>query len=938
MPESRSAEVSRKTSRACVLLLTVIAMAVSGLAPTPAEASPGKTDATDMVEVPRFIRYPQNLSIRFAVKVLRKRGLDPIAIPGSDPPKAGLELMVCNVSPPSPRLRRGSRIVVWHYTDRTPVDLRLVRHLFDGDMEVVNANLSQLGFRVEAYQGLSAPTPEQANTVSLLSICSRSSMRGPVDPNLLSRDGGDHSFLTKPNEYDYFVKRGARAVLVYYGPFVPKVGDADVDLVEVPYMIRYRRTFSIDVAMRKLRKIGLEPVAIPGGAPRKPDEELKVYTTIPILPKVPRGSRILVLHHTDETLLDWKAAAQKAKGDFHTAKARLAGFPLRVVEAYRGVASPTPADVDQVYEVRLFGSPTVEPPVDPELLKRHSRLGLDTSALYAPTEFDRYMLPNARAVLLYYGPFESEEKEPEEEAVTPSETATSLQGVDWQPEVPQARIDECIAYGERLHKVCTDSDKHWSAEDCRRSNRQSGCALWKVGCFTPYIPIVFLNEMRCSAPGFFECIRGPLATYTQCVTGCNSQQDRLTCARACWSTMKAADKACGETAQAAAEGKYGGERAASEPDGVSPDFGDAPSEGLATAGSTTRGSSRIEAVDPGARIRTSTTEGWKPLESGRALRSGDEVETRDKSLTLDLGGGGSVRLSPGTRVKIEPRKGLLELLTGAIWVRIRRLCGGEAEFHTPTCITSVRGTEFAIEHLPGGSSGGARDLVLVREGRVVARGRVEGEATLGAGQQAEFLDGRLQTVGALDDQRWARSTGGEPAGVEPRETAPESPQTGFNRPGGDYKNYLTDGDWQDCASKCGSEPQCWAWTFVKPDVQGKPGKCWLKLVVSDPVPDEGCISGAKSTAGFSEPGCDALLGSWRWFNGAAVDCDRGGVCNASNGMEGHWSCLGSDGRFEIRWTRGGQGMEFVDTLRISPDGKYMAGANQFGVGVSATRE
>jgi hypothetical protein len=958
MPESRSAEISRKTSCACVLLLTVIAMAVSGLAPTPAEASPDKTDATDMVQVPSFIRYPKNLSIGFAVRALRKRGLDPIAIPGADPPKAGLELEVSNVSPPLPRLPRGSRIVVWHYTDRTPVDLRLVRDLSGGDVEVVKANLSQLGLRVEAYQGPSAPTPEQVNTVSLLLNCGRSSMRGPIDPNLLPLVRTDHSFLTKPTEFDYFVPRGTRAVLVYYGPYVPKVGGADVELVEVPYLIRYTRTFSIDWAMRKLRKIGLEPVAIPGMAPRKPDEKLKVYTTHPARQKVPRGSRILVWHHTDETLVDSNAAVQKAKGDFHTAKARLAGFPLRVVETYRGVASPTPADVDQVYEVRLFGSPTVAPPPDPELFKRHSRLGLDTSALYAPTVFDRYMLPNARAVLLYYGPFKSEEKEPEEEAVTPSETATSSQGVDWQPEVPQARIDECIAYGERLQKVCTDSDKHWSAEDCRRSNRQSGCAKWKVGCFTPYIPIVFLNEMRCSVPGFFECIRGPLATYTQCVTGCNSQQDRLTCARACWNTMKAADKACGEKAQAAAEAKYGGERAASEPDGVSPDFGDAPAEGLATAGSTTGGSSRIKAVDSGARIRTSKTEGWKPLEPGRALRSGDEVETRDKSLTLDLGEGegGSIRLSPGTRVKIEPRKGLLELLTGAIRVRIRRLFGGEAEFHTPTLIAGVRGTEFTLEHLPGGSSGGARDLVLVREGRVVARGRVEGEATLGAGQQAEFLDGRLQTVGALDDQRWARSMGGEPASVEPREVAPESASTRCQGILGTWR-------WLSGAMvECFPDGRCVAnngfsgpWKCIDPTGRfeihwARPGQQVPYVDTLTLAPDGWELEGVNQsgqgvggrrpefTGGEPQSGCGGLVGKWRWAGGAAVECRTDGTCTASSGVSGPWRCINESGRFEIRWGRQGRPDLFIDNVVISPLGSYLSGKNQHGVATGASRE
>lgn len=84
-------------------------------------------------------------------------------------------------------------------------------------------------------------------------------------------------------------------------------------------------------------------------------------------------------------------------------------------------------------------------------------------------------------------------------------------------------------------------------------------------------------------------------------------------------------------------------------------------------------------------------------------------------------------------------------------------------------------------------------------------------------------------------------------------------------------------------------------------------------------------------------GCDGIIGTWRWFNGATVTCDENGICTASNGFAGPWRCRKAPGTFEIRWGRGGKKALYVDTLRLSHDGTQLAGKNQLDGGVSARR-
>jgi hypothetical protein len=74
-------------------------------------------------------------------------------------------------------------------------------------------------------------------------------------------------------------------------------------------------------------------------------------------------------------------------------------------------------------------------------------------------------------------------------------------------------------------------------------------------------------------------------------------------------------------------------------------------------------------------------------------------------------------------------------------------------------------------------------------------------------------------------------------------------EVNIDRPGGDYRSFeLASGRPEECRDTCMTEPQCAAFTFMNPGVQGPGARCWLKSTVRNPAPNACCISGVKSAA------------------------------------------------------------------------------------------
>jgi hypothetical protein len=65
-----------------------------------------------------------------------------------------------------------------------------------------------------------------------------------------------------------------------------------------------------------------------------------------------------------------------------------------------------------------------------------------------------------------------------------------------------------------------------------------------------------------------------------------------------------------------------------------------------------------------------------------------------------------------------------------------------------------------------------------------------------------------------------------------------------NRPGGDYSSFeMRRPVSTACANTCAGDPKCFSWTYVKPGIQGRRARCWLKGSIPKAVPDNCCVSG-----------------------------------------------------------------------------------------------
>jgi len=77
------------------------------------------------------------------------------------------------------------------------------------------------------------------------------------------------------------------------------------------------------------------------------------------------------------------------------------------------------------------------------------------------------------------------------------------------------------------------------------------------------------------------------------------------------------------------------------------------------------------------------------------------------------------------------------------------------------------------------------------------------------------------------------------------------PATGMewnvDRPGSDYSNFnLQHKNPALCSKACAHDPQCRAWTYVKPNtIQGPSPRCWLKHAVPQAQTNSCCVSGVK---------------------------------------------------------------------------------------------
>jgi len=70
---------------------------------------------------------------------------------------------------------------------------------------------------------------------------------------------------------------------------------------------------------------------------------------------------------------------------------------------------------------------------------------------------------------------------------------------------------------------------------------------------------------------------------------------------------------------------------------------------------------------------------------------------------------------------------------------------------------------------------------------------------------------------------------------------------------GDYKDFdLAEANYLVCQNACANDPNCKAFTYVKPGVQATSARCWLKNSIPGSYSNTNCITGIKKGAGGGE--------------------------------------------------------------------------------------
>ena len=94
-----------------------------------------------------------------------------------------------------------------------------------------------------------------------------------------------------------------------------------------------------------------------------------------------------------------------------------------------------------------------------------------------------------------------------------------------------------------------------------------------------------------------------------------------------------------------------------------------------------------------------------------------------------------------------------------------------------------------------------------------------------------------------------------------------------DRPGMDYKNFELDNpDPELCRDACANDPNCQAYTYVKPGIQGAKARCWLKKTVPPARSNNCCVSGVK-TAQTEKPKTPQGGGSWGISPSVSLETD-----------------------------------------------------------------
>lgn len=164
----------------------------------------------------------------------------------------------------------------------------------------------------------------------------------------------------------------------------------------------------------------------------------------------------------------------------------------------------------------------------------------------------------------------------------------------------------------------------------------------------------------------------------------------------------------------------------------------------------------------------------------------------------------------------------------------------------------VLGAALQAEAAPVEPPNGAMELLRQPVGRASARDGLE------PAQDGSFV---LAQAGQMSPMEWST-----------------------DRPGLDYTSFEQPvDDPAYCGNACARDPQCMAWTYVRPyTIQGPYPRCWLKYAIPQPQPNPCCVSGTKLTR---QPRRESGMGPMEWdTNRAGADYHSFNLPNDNPGL------------------------------------------------------
>jgi len=181
---------------------------------------------------------------------------------------------------------------------------------------------------------------------------------------------------------------------------------------------------------------------------------------------------------------------------------------------------------------------------------------------------------------------------------------------------------------------------------------------------------------------------------------------------------------------------------------------------------------RIDFLLGDVKIQPQGTASWQNAESGRAVRTGDTMQTGKKSFAVINADGNSIKIQANTKVRFTQdfidnrQQSSLALFGGSVNCKMDRLKKNNNGYNvnTASSVCAVRGTEFDVA-----ASADGKTILQVTEGTVALSGTKKSVDVSGNQESSVRIGGEPEPVKIVkrqDWEKWADETGSDVRGKE----------------------------------------------------------------------------------------------------------------------------------------------------------------------------